>query len=290
MENCSEKLMSESIPTRCTIFERVEAEINAAENIWKELEQKYQQQNKTVEHKLETLRTQDQQNQFKIKLLKNQLTEMTEKMEKTQQETSSKQNSGEKEIEALKAKLQEQTKQNTRYKNCASKFKDAIKELKARHEANLKIKNDENESLRREIIRLERENGEVSSEQLKEKNIILESEIKSVRLERSESNNKIKKLELEIENNAKELEISEKRYQNLLVLPFGRDELLKENEHLKKQIDKIDKYFDETWAGFRVEVFRYEKMLQEMQDELETLKAEREGKSYERSMPNYEDT
>ena len=97
--------------------------------------------------------------------------------------------------------------------------------------------------------------------------------------ERPEYVGMIKRVEsLEIENKRlrKSLSESNVKYESLLLLDTTHQEVIEENENLTSRIQDIEEWFDEAWAGFRLEVLNFEQKLEKKDEIIRKLKGERE--------------
>ena len=97
--------------------------------------------------------------------------------------------------------------------------------------------------------------------------------------ERPEYVGMIKRVEsLEIENKKLKKSLSESnvKYESLLLLDTTHQEIIEENEKLTSRIQNIEEWFDEAWAGFRLEVLNFEQKLEKKNEIIRQLKGESE--------------
>ena len=80
-----------------------------------------------------------------------------------------------------------------------------------------------------------------------------------------------------------------KKYKNLLLF-HNRDHLLIENESLRKRLDTIEEWFDDAWAGFRLEVLNFERKLELKDEAIEKLRAQQEGREFTGAKPCFKET
>ena len=74
-----------------------------------------------------------------------------------------------------------------------------------------------------------------------------------------------------------ELSTASKKYESLLLMDNDSNNYhdhIVENKQLHSRIKEIETWFDEAWAGFRLEVLRYERKLEHKDDVIRQLKGE----------------
>ena len=71
-----------------------------------------------------------------------------------------------------------------------------------------------------------------------------------------------------------DISTTSKRYENLLLMNNNHHDHIVENRQLRSRIKDLETWFDEAWAGFRLEILRYERKLEEKDDTICQLKGE----------------
>uniref|UniRef100_A0A7M5UNR2 Uncharacterized protein n=2 Tax=Clytia hemisphaerica TaxID=252671 RepID=A0A7M5UNR2_9CNID len=90
---------------------------------------------------------------------------------------------------------------------------------------------------------------------------------------------RVESLELENQRLRNSLSQSNNKYESLLLLDTTHQEVIEENEKLTSRIHNIEEWFDEAWAGFRLEVLNFEQKLEKKNDIIRQLKGEREDEN-----------
>uniref|UniRef100_A0A7M5UI42 Uncharacterized protein n=1 Tax=Clytia hemisphaerica TaxID=252671 RepID=A0A7M5UI42_9CNID len=87
---------------------------------------------------------------------------------------------------------------------------------------------------------------------------------------------RVESLELENQRLRKSLSQSNNKYESLLLLDTTHQEVIEENVTLTSRIQNIEEWFDEAWAGFRLEVLNFEQKLELKNEIIRQLKGESE--------------
>ena len=119
---------------------------------------------------------------------------------------------------------------------------------------------------------------------VEEENSMLSDELQSV----EEENSMLKD----------ELSTSSKMYENLLLMNNNNNnnnnnnhhEYLVENQQLRSRIKEIETWFDEAWAGFRLEVLSFERKLEQKDEVIRQLKGEDKDETPEHPSKQFQQT
>ena len=121
-------------------------------------------------------------------------------------------------------------------------LKELYEQLEKKYRETFDEKRSEYVGMKQRVLSVQHENLELKNElsTVEDAYTQLESELTTVEDENSVLKN--------------ELSTSSKKYENLLLMNNNQHEHLVENQHLRSRIDEIETWFDEAWAGFRLEV------------------------------------
>ena len=127
---------------------------------------------------------------------------------------------------------------------------------------------------------LEKKYHETFSEKRSEY-VDMKQRVRSVELENSMLSVELQSVEEEKTVLKDELSTSSKMYENLLLMNNNNNnnnhqEYLVENQQLRSRIKEIETWFDEAWAGFRLEVLNFERKLEEKDEVIRQLKGDNE--------------
>ena len=89
-----------------------------------------------------------------------------------------------------------------------------------------------------------------------------------------------------------ELSTSSKMYVNLLLMNNNNNnqEYLVENQQLRSRMKEIETWFDEAWAGFRLEVLSFERKLEQKDEVIRQLKGEDKDETPEHPSKQFQQT
>lgn len=112
---------------------------------------------------------------------------------------------------------------------------------------------EENTALKSLYEQLEKKYHETFDEKRSEY-VGMKQRVRNVEHENLQLKSKISTVKEEKSSLKNELSTSSKMYENLLLMNNKNHEYLMENQQLRSRITEIETWFDEAWAGFRLEV------------------------------------
>ena len=147
------------------------------------------------------------------------------------------------------------------------------------HDQNKSL-HEQNIALKKLYDQLEKKYHETFSEKRSEY-VDIKQRVRSVELENSMLSVELQSIEEEKTVLKDELSTSSKMYENLLLMNNNNNnnnhqEYLVENQQLRSRIKEIETWFDEAWAGFRLEVLNFERKLEEKDEVIRQLKGDDE--------------
>ena len=146
------------------------------------------------------------------------------------------------------------------------------------HDQNKSL-HEQNTALKGLYEQLEKKYHETFSEKRSEY-VSMKERVRTVEHENSVLNDKLQSVEKENSTLKDELSTSSKMYENLLLMNNNNNsnnnhhKHLIENQQLRSRIKEIETWFDEAWAGFRLEVLRFEQKLEKKDEVIRQLKGE----------------
>lgn len=134
------------------------------------------------------------------------------------------------------------TEQNNSLQEHNIALKKLYEELEKKYRETFDEKRSEYVGMKQRVRNVERENS------------TLKGQIRDVEDAYSELKIELSTIEDEKLELRDELSTSSKKYENLLLINNNNHDYLVENQQLRSRIAEIEAWFDEAWAGFRLEV------------------------------------
>ena len=135
-------------------------------------------------------------------------------------------------------------------------LKELYEQLEKKYRETFDEKRSEYVGMKQRVLSVQHENLELKNElsTVEDAYTQLESELSTVEDAYTQLESELTTVEDENSVLKNELSTSSKKYENLLLMNNNQHEHLVENQHLRSRIDEIETWFDEAWAGFRLEV------------------------------------